>query len=62
MSFDYSQMGPELIPHGTTATVQMRIRPGSADEDGLLTRTKTGDAEYLNCEFVVVEGPYTKRK
>src|SRR5262245_22441817 len=65
--FDYSQAGDprdfsELIPHGTIATVQMRIRPGNVGEDGLLKRTSKGDAEMLDCEFVVVDGPFAKRK
>ena len=67
MPFDYSQTpNPRdytaLIPHGTIATVQMRIRPGNAGEGGLLKRTKEGDAEMLDCEFVVVDGQYAKRK
>jgi len=67
MPFDYSQAGDprdfsELIPHNTVATVQMRIRPGGVGEDGLLKRTSKGDAEMLDCEFVVVDGPYAKRQ
>jgi len=67
MPFDYSQAGDprdfsELIPDGTIATVQMRIRPGGVGEDGLLKRTSKGDAEMLDCEFVVVDGAHIKRK
>ena len=67
MPFDYSQAADprdfsELIPHNTIATVQMRIRPGNVGEDGMLKRTSKGDAEMLDCEFVVVDGPYAKRK
>jgi hypothetical protein len=67
MPFDYSQTGDPrdfsaLIPHGTIATVQMRIRPGGVGEDGLLKRTSKGDAEMLDCEFVVVDGEFAKRK
>jgi hypothetical protein len=67
MPFDYSQTSDprdysELIPHNTLASVLMRIRPGGVGEDGLLKRTSKGDAEMLDCEFVVVDGPYTKRK
>ena len=40
----------------------MRLRPGGLGEDGLLKRTSKGDAEMLDCEFVVVDGPYAKRK
>jgi hypothetical protein len=67
MPFDYSQaLAPrdfsELIPHGTIATVQMRVRPGNVGEDGILKRTKAGDAEFLDAEFVLVDGPHAKRK
>src|SRR6516162_9264324 len=66
MPYDYTEAPPprdvELIPHGTIATVQMRIRPGNAGEDGLLKRSARGDCEMLDLEFVVVDGPYTRRK
>jgi hypothetical protein len=67
MAFDYSQTADprdfgEVIPHGTIATVQMRLRPGGVGEDGMLKRTAKGDAEMLECEFVVVDGPYVKRR
>jgi hypothetical protein len=67
VTFDYSKTDDprefgEVIPHGTVATVQMRIRPGGVGEDGLLKRTAKGDAEMLDCEFVVVDGPFVKRK
>jgi hypothetical protein len=67
MPFDYSQTTDPrdyaaLIPHGTIATVQMRIRPGSVGEDGMLKRTAKGDAEMLDCEFVIVDGDHAKRK
>jgi hypothetical protein len=67
MPFDYSQTSTprdfsELIPHNTLASVLMRLRPGGVGEGGLLKRTAKGDAEMLDCEFVVVDGPYAKRK
>jgi hypothetical protein len=67
MPFDYSQTTDPrdyttLIPHNTVATVQMRIRPVGVGEDGLLKRTAKGDAEMLECEFVVVDGEFAKRK
>jgi hypothetical protein len=52
----------DVIPKGTVVVVQMNIRPGNAGEDGLLKRTKAGDAEGLDCEFVVTEGEHAKRK
>ena len=40
----------------------MTVRPGGAGSDGWLTRAKDGNSEHLNCEFVVVDGIYAKRK
>jgi hypothetical protein len=66
MPYDYSTVPPprdlEVIPAGTIASVQMRIRPGGAGEDSLLKRSKDGSCEMLDVEFVVVDGPYAKRK
>ena len=66
MAYDYStapeQRGTELIPDGTTATLQLSIRPGGAGENGLLKRSKDGGCEMLDLEFVVVAGPQAKRK
>jgi hypothetical protein len=66
MPYDYTDTPPprgfELIPHGTIATVQMRIRPGNVGEDGMFRRSAKGDCEMLDCEFVVVYGPYAHRK
>jgi hypothetical protein len=52
----------DVIPDGTVAVVQLNIRPGSAGENGLFKRSKTGEAEGLDIEFIVAEGPYAKRK
>jgi hypothetical protein len=64
--FDYSdaseQRSDELIPAGTVATLQIRIRPGNVGEGGLLTRSRNGEAEMLDLEFTVVDGPHRKRK
>src|SRR4051812_32274466 len=66
MSFDFNQATEQrtfdVIPDGTVAVVQLNIRPGNAGEGGLLKRSKTGEAEGLDCEFVIVDGPYAKRK
>jgi hypothetical protein len=66
MPHDYSTAPPprdsELIPHGTVATVAIHIRPGGVGEDGLLKRSKSGDCEMLDIEYVVVDGPYARRK
>jgi hypothetical protein len=66
MGYDYTQAPPqresELIPHGTVATVALKIRAGGAGEGGLLKRSKNGDCEMLDLEFIVVNGPYAKCK
>jgi hypothetical protein len=70
MPYDYSSAPPprdfaELVPAGTLASVLMRIRAGGAGEDGYLTRSKDPKkppCEMLDCEFVLVDGPYSRRK
>ena len=44
------------------APVHLTLRPGNAGEGGWLKRTKAGDAEMLDCEFTITEGPHAKRK
>jgi hypothetical protein len=66
MAYDYTEAPPqreiELVPHGTVTTVSLKIRAGGAGEGGLLKRSKSGDCEMLDLEFVVVEEPYARRK
>ena len=52
----------ETIPDGTLATVRMKVRPGNAGEGGWLRRSKDGNSEALDCEFVVLDGSFAKRK
>ena len=65
-SYDFNdadtQRNFDVIPHGTIATVRMTVRPGSAGEGGWLRRSKDGGSEALDCEFVVLDGPFAKRK
>ena len=62
------QSGFDVIPKGTLAKVRMTIKPGGHDDssqgwtDGWATRSNTTGAVYLNCEFVVLEGKYARRK
>ncbi len=62
------QSGFDVIPKGTLAKVRMTIKPGGHDEasqgwtGGWATRSNTTGAVYLNCEFVVLEGKYARRK
>jgi hypothetical protein len=60
--FNDAQRNFDVIPDGTIATVRMTIRPGSAGEGGWLRRSKDGNSEALDCEFVVLDGPFAKRK
>jgi hypothetical protein len=64
-SFDYTtaDRSRELIPHGTVAALELKIKAGDAGEDGLLTRSADGQAEMLSAEFTVVdEGEHARRK
>lgn len=63
------QMGPmgELIPDGTFVKLKLTIRPGGVDgpepaDRGLLRAAKKSDAKMLDCEFVILTGPYARRK
>lgn len=51
-----------LIADGTVAVVHMTVRPGSAGEGGWLKRSKDGSSQAMDCEFTVVDGPFSKRK
>jgi hypothetical protein len=52
----------DLIPDRTVAAVHLTVRRGGAGEDGSLKRSKEGTSESLDCEFVILDGPYAKRK
>lgn len=58
----------DVIPKGTLVKVRMTIRPGGYDDEsqgwtgGYATQSLTTGSVYLNCEFVVLDGPYAKRK
>src|SRR6516164_6292903 len=60
MRIDFSDYS-DLIPPKTIATVQMRVRLGDGTDDAL-KRTKADDGEGIDAEFVVIEGPFAKRK
>src|SRR6516162_2978023 len=66
MPYDYTDAPPprdmELIPHGTIATCVLHILAGGVGEDGMLKRSKAGDAEMLSCEFTLADGPHKGRK
>ena len=58
----------EPIPKGSNVRVHMTIRPGGFDDasqgwtGGYATRNTSTGSVYLNCEFVVMEGEYARRK
>ena len=64
--FDFNtakeQSDYETVPAGTIAVVQMNIRAGDVGEGGILSRSKSGEAEGLDAVFTVVEGKFAKRK
>lgn len=67
MSFDFNQAdkqqgGFDLIPAGTVARVVMNIRPGGAGDGGWFKASQSSDAMMLDCEFIITEGPFAKRK
>jgi hypothetical protein len=61
------QQSFDVIPKGTIARVRMTIKPGGYNDPdqgwtgGYATLGDSG-AVYLNCEFVVTEGPFARRK
>lgn len=63
-----TQSSFDLIPKGTVAPVRMTIRPGGFDDPaqgwtgGYATRNDTTGSVYLSAEFVILEGPFAKRK
>ena len=58
---DFSGYNGDLIRPGTIATAVMKVIFGDGT-DGVLTRTKAGDAEMLKAEFTVLEGEFARRK
>lgn len=62
------QQGFDLIPKGTLVRVRMTVKPGGYDDPaqgwtgGYATESFETGSVYLACEFVVLDGPYAKRK
>jgi glycosyltransferase involved in cell wall biosynthesis len=52
----------EVIPAGTLVKVRLSIRPGGVGPEGWVTQSRTSDAQYLNVEAVVLDGPHSKRR
>jgi len=70
--FDFNsaaeQSSFDPIPKGSNVRVHMTFRPGGFDDPsqgwtgGYATRNTSTGSVYLNCEFVVTEGEYARRK
>jgi hypothetical protein len=58
---DFSGYNGDLIRPGVIATAVMKVIFGDGT-DGVLTRTRAGDAEMLKAEFTLLEGEFAKRK
>lgn len=62
------QQAFDVIPRGTIAKVRMTIKPGGYNDPnngwtgGYATDNPVTGSVYLNCEFVITEGPFAKRK
>lgn len=52
----------DLIPANTIAKARLVLKLGNDPIDPFITRSKNGDTAYLNCEFIILEGQYAKRK
>ena len=65
-NFDFNDAGEQrnfdVIPANTIVTLQMTIRPGGVGEGNWLKRSADGASEGLDCEFIVVDGEYAKRR
>jgi hypothetical protein len=62
MPYDYTDAPPDLVPHGTIATVVLHIRAGGVGEDKMLKRRIVGGCEMLDCEFVIADTSHKGRK
>ncbi len=58
----------DLIPKGTIAKVNLKIKPGGNNDKSLgltnnyATRSDATDSIYLNCEYTILAGEYIGRK
>ena len=52
----------DLIPANTIAKARLVLKAGNDSTNPFITRSKGGDTAYLNCEWIILEGKYAKRK
>ena len=50
-----------LIPANTIVKAHLVLRPGDSSDNHYIKMSKNGGS-YLDCEFIVLEGEYAKRK
>jgi hypothetical protein len=51
-----------LIPQGTVAKVILNIRSGGYERDPYLTKSSHTGSIYLHAEFIILEGPFSRRR
>ena len=62
------QVDFDIIPKGTLAKVRMTIKPGGYNNPeqgwigGYATQSQDTGSIYLDCEFIILEGEYARRK
>jgi hypothetical protein len=63
------QRADGVIPDGTFSKVKMTVRPGGVTlpnmdpiDNGLFKASTTSEVQMLDCEFVVLFGPHSRRK
>jgi hypothetical protein len=64
MNFNDAEQQKEygLIPANTIAKAKLVLKAGNDFSDPFLTRSKNGESCYLDCEFIILEGQFAKRK
>ena len=63
-NFDFNDADRQfdLIPDNTIVPLIMHIKPGGQGYGGWLRTSQNSDAMMLECECVVLEGPFAKRR
>jgi hypothetical protein len=64
MNFNDAEQQTEftIIPANTIAKARLTIKAGNDFSDPFLTRSKNGESTFLNCEWVIMEGQFVRRK
>lgn len=65
MAYDFNDAesnGFDLIPGGTVAPLQMKVRPGKVGDGGWLSTSDTSEYNWIDAEFTITGGPYKGRK